>query len=320
MFAYRHGFHAGNKADVFKHSVLTAVLMRFRAKEKPFLYFDSHAGAGFYKLDSEWSIQTGEAAGGIGVLLGSSAPGSSAGSAEGTESLPPVPPAVEAYKKLCMRFYGKGFYPGSPEIAASLSRPGDSLVLCELHPSEIAVLRQNMKGVNSRDFPPDFPCGTGSSGRGNIHIHYRDGFEAVTGLLPPGGSLPKRGFVLMDPSYELPSDYKNVSEVVPRAVSKWNTGIFIVWYPLVGRRMKQVEKMKKSLSDSLSACFSGIRSPSVNSGEREEPFFFSELEFAGKDDGGMYGCGLLVVRPQWNFAGEVREINGYLRSVFSRRF
>ncbi len=311
MFAYRHGFHAGNKADVFKHSVLIASLIRFCAKEKPFLYFDSHAGAGRYNLDSDWSLQTGEALEGIGSLL------DLLSFTDGTvvASPAPVPAAVEAYRNLCAHLYSERIYPGSPEIAARFSRPGDSLVLCELHPTEIDVLRQNMKNESRRKISPCF-----GKTSGKIHIHHRDGFEALTGLLPPGKEQPKRGLVLVDPSYEIPADYRKVSEILPRAVEKWNTGVFILWYPLVGRRINQIEKMKESLYSSLSSYFSSCSRHSGgqdSNPENEEPFFFSELEFAGKEEGGMYGCGLLVVRPQWNFALEVEGINKYLHSVLA---
>lgn len=351
MFAYRHGFHAGNRADVFKHSILTAALLRFRAKEKPFLYFDTHAGAGWYRLDSPWSVQTGEAAAGVSVLLASVFP-ERRRPEKNPEGAPPVPKPLAIYASLCVkssRGDSAGVYPGSPAISALLSRPGDSLVLCELHPNEINILRHNMKKETlSHIFAPEglesfsearytevevYEGGAESfapSGvfRSDIHIHHRDGFEALSGLLPPVGKLPKRGIVLVDPSYEMPRDYQAVAEAVPAAVAKWNTGVFFIWYPLIERRRPLVDKMKKQLAGKLSAYFSspslkgGSVSVEKNAGSGAHcgrscgEFFFSEMEFAGREGGGMYGCGMLVVRPPWRFAAEVSEINAYLTRVF----
>ena len=53
MLSYRHSFHAGNHADVLKHTVQSLIIESLKEKDKPFLYLDTHAGAGRYQLGSE---------------------------------------------------------------------------------------------------------------------------------------------------------------------------------------------------------------------------------------------------------------------------
>lgn len=281
MFAYRHGFHAGNRADVFKHCVLTAAMLHLRQKEKPFVYLDTHAGAGRYRLDSSWSMQTGEAAEGIFRLLShlEQDGASSAG----------IPEAVAVYAGLCRDCRSGGWYPGSPEIARRLSRPGDGLVLCELHPSEIGELRKNMHAAAREEKPA-----------GRVHVHYRDGFEALGALLPPR-SGPRRGLALLDPSYELPEDYRHLADAVLHAVPRWTTGCFLAWYPLVERRSRPLMQMKDRLAEGLEA--------QLSPADGGDPFFFLEMEFpAAETDAGMYGCGMLAVRPPWRFRQEAEKI------------
>ena len=148
MLSYRHAFHAGNHADIFKHSVLSLIVSYILKKPKPFSYLDSHAGAGIYNLESSEAKKTGEAAKGIEHIF----------------SLNDIPELLHDYIEICKSLYeNERTYPGSPEIVRSLSRNEDQLTLMELHTAEIENLKDNMGG-DSR-----------------IHIHHRDGYAGQIG-------------------------------------------------------------------------------------------------------------------------------------------
>ncbi|HET8899201.1 MAG TPA: 23S rRNA (adenine(2030)-N(6))-methyltransferase RlmJ, partial [Rhodanobacteraceae bacterium] len=168
---YRHAYHAGNFADVLKHAVLVALLEAFKGKQSGFGYFDSHAGRGRYDLGGIEAQKTQEAAGGILRLL----------------EEPRLPAALHIYTNLVRSLNTQGgeqelrHYPGSPLVADLLLREQDSVTLCELQPGEAEALRSLFRQ------------------RGRVHVHQRDGYEALRALLPP---KEKRGLVLIDPPFE----------------------------------------------------------------------------------------------------------------------
>ncbi|MBU0928342.1 MAG: 23S rRNA (adenine(2030)-N(6))-methyltransferase RlmJ [Spirochaetes bacterium] len=204
MLSYRHGFHAGNHADVLKHIVLVDCLQRLVLKESPLLYVDTHAGAGSYRLREGYAAMNEEWAGGIERL--------SAAAASEEPSPEAPPPAVGRYLSL-VRGYGSS-YPGSPAIAAGMLRPQDRLALFELHPSDSG------------------PLSALFAGDGRVRVVNADGFSGLRGLLPPPS---RRGLVLIDPSYELAADYDRVVEAVSTAVRRFATGVYAIWYPLLER-------------------------------------------------------------------------------------
>jgi len=198
MLSYRHGFHAGNHADVLKHIALVACLKALARKDTPFLYADTHAGSGSYELDSGFAAQNREWDSGIARLEG-----------------PGVPAAVADYLAVVRAHgYGRGRYPGSPAIAAAETRPCDRLALFELHPADHAAL-SDLLGADRR-----------------VGIAKADGLAGLRGLLPPPS---RRGLVLVDPSYELAADYEAVVEAVSDGLRRFATGCYIIWYPLLER-------------------------------------------------------------------------------------
>lgn len=208
MLSYRHAFHAGNHADVLKHTVLSRLVLYLTRKDKPFSFIDTHAGAGLYRLDGDQSLKTGEAETGIRALL----------------RREDAPELLAPYVDLCRNLAEHSFqYPGSPEVVRALSRPGDTLQLMELHPAEIGCLRDNM------------------GGEPRIHVHHRDGYSGLLALCPPE---PRRGVALMDPSYETDDDFRQAPETLLAAHRKWPVGILALWYPLVGRRNAEIAAMK----------------------------------------------------------------------------
>jgi len=210
---YRHSYHAGNFADVFKHVVLCALLAALNRKDKPWCYLETHAGAGAYDLSGEGATRTGEWREGIGRLHG----------------LAHVPPLLEPFLDVVRGLNGTGrlrYYPGSPLFAQAWAREGDRLVLCEKVPEIAAELRENLKGER------------------RAIVHRRDGYEAHA-LLPPA---EKRGLVLVDPPFERPDEFDTVAELVGKSVGRFAGGIYAIWYPLknrhaAGRFERQVARL-----------------------------------------------------------------------------
>ena len=127
MLSYRHAFHAGNFADVLKHSVLTLVLEYMTRKDKGFYYIDSHSGAGMYQLEDEYAQKTGEYKDGIAKLIDNN---------DLPESLQPYIDLVKDINQ-AEQSDELSLYPGSPGIARQFTRRQDSAHLFELHPADI---------------------------------------------------------------------------------------------------------------------------------------------------------------------------------------
>ncbi|WP_076998565.1 23S rRNA (adenine(2030)-N(6))-methyltransferase RlmJ [Variovorax sp. KK3] len=209
MFSYRHAFHAGNHADVLKHTVLIAVLEHLLEKDTALTVVDTHAGAGLYRLDGDYAGTSGEAAEGVLRLLAADPP-----------DAPPMPEALARYVALVREFNPKGgarVYPGSPFITQHLLRDHDKLKLYELHPTDARTLAANIAQLDA--------------GR-RIAVLSEDGFGSATKFLPPPS---RRALVLCDPSYEIKSDYGRVLDFVGGAFKRFATGTYAVWYPIIPR-------------------------------------------------------------------------------------
>ena len=196
---YRHGYHAGNFADVFKHAVLSRVLVHLNTKDAPYRMIDTHAGAGSYDLADENARATGEAAGGIARLLANAPSGPAA------ELLKPYLDTVE---KAAPR------YPGSPVLMQALSRPQDQMIFCELHPKEHARLAKAL-GRDRR-----------------VKTIESDGWQALKALLPP---KERRGVVLVDPPYEDAAEFRQAADSIGEAARRFATGVYLIWYPVKNR-------------------------------------------------------------------------------------
>lgn len=233
MLSYRHAFHAGNHADILKHSCLTLILASLLKKDKAFTLFDTHGGGGLYQLDYEGLVHTGEAEEGILKIL------------DYIEKEKP-PESLLPYLNLVQKYVEKGLYPGSPEISRTMMRSQDKLFVAELHNTEIEVLRGNMEQPVART--TNSPGKTGPS----ITIRHENGFSMLSSSLPP---LVKRGLILMDPSYETESDYQNPIKALSLAAKKWETAIIALWYPLLTHRTQQLDNMLCQIAEGFSlAC------------------------------------------------------------------
>ena len=219
---YRHGFHAGNHADVLKHVTLLALCDALTAKPAPLFVLDTHAGRGLYALDGEQAQRTHEAEGGVGKL------------ARGLD------PAIDRYLDAiatCRATQGENTYPGSPWLLAHAMREQDRIAACELHPEEAHVLREH--------FAAD----------ARVTVHERDGYAAVKALLPPkhGATKFARGLVLIDPPYEAQLDeFDTALAAIREALARWPQGMLALWYPIKLRRALQAFQRKAAALDAKS--------------------------------------------------------------------
>ena len=229
MFSYRHAFHAGNHADVLKHTVLLAVLRHLLQKDTALTVFDTHAGAGLYRLDGEYAATSGEAGQGflrlISALDEPVAPASQAQAAtkkvvKSKTSTETLAPALKDYLDLVASFNSKGshkVYPGSPFIIQRLLGERDKLKVFEIHPTDAKTLSANIAQLEA--------------GR-QVAVLREDGFEGIKKFLPPPA---RRALVLSDPSYEIKTDYARVVAMVADALTRFATGTYAIWYPIIPR-------------------------------------------------------------------------------------
>ncbi|MEP6723814.1 MAG: 23S rRNA (adenine(2030)-N(6))-methyltransferase RlmJ, partial [Variovorax sp.] len=219
-------FHAGNHADVLKHTVLIATLDHLLEKEAALTVVDTHAGAGLYRLDGDYAGTSGEAAEGILRLLAPKpAPATVPPARVATKKIAkPVDatlaPALQRYLDVVRAFNPNGgarVYPGSPFITQHLLREHDKLKLFELHPTDSRTLDANIAQLEA--------------GR-QIAVLREDGFGSATKFLPPPS---RRALVLMDPSYEIKSDYARVLDFMAEALKRFATGTYAIWYPIIPR-------------------------------------------------------------------------------------
>jgi 23S rRNA (adenine2030-N6)-methyltransferase len=285
MFSYRHAFHAGNHADVLKHTVLIAVLKYLTAKDAPLAVFDTHAGAGLYRLDGDYAQTSGEAKEGFLRLV----------QGDVTAQQPAaLPPALQDYVDLVASFNAKGshkVYPGSPFITQSLLRPRDKLKLFELHPTDIKSLAGNIAQLEA--------------GR-QIAVLREDGFEGLRRHLPPP---QRRALVLMDPSYEIKSDYHKVEASIADALTRFATGTYIIWYPIVPRHeAHSIARRLKSLAT-----------------QRRRGWLHATLALAHQKaaakaagappSGGLRESGVVIINPPHTLKGALSEGLATLDSV-----
>ncbi len=202
---YRHGYHAGNFADILKHAALCELLRLLTAKDKKLFVLDTHAGAGGYDMTGTLARRTGEAEAGILRLAGAPRPG--------------MPPAVERYLA-AVAAYDRKFgppggalrrYPGSPRLVRAALRPGDRFVACELHPEEALALKREFAGDRS------------------VEVRQADGYKAMKALLPPP---ERRGLVLIDSPFEAADEFERLVRALRQGIRRFATGCYALWYPI----------------------------------------------------------------------------------------
>jgi 23S rRNA (adenine2030-N6)-methyltransferase len=231
MFSYRHAFHAGNHADVLKHTVLIAMLRHLTQKDTALVAVDTHAGAGLYRLDGDYAGTSGEAADGVVKLVAALKP-----AGKTAPAVAEVAPALQDYLDMIAAFNTGAqlkVYPGSPFIIQRLLREEarDKLKLFEMHPTDIKSLAANVAQLQA--------------GR-QVAVAREDGFEGLKAFLPPPS---RRALVLIDPSYEIKSDYAKVTASIQDSLKRFATGSYAVWYPVIPRpEAHEVPRRLKTLA------------------------------------------------------------------------
>ncbi len=274
MLAYRHAFHAGNHADVLKHLVFAEVLRHMAAKDKPFTVVDTHAGAGGYSLESRYAQKNAEAATGIERLW----------------TRDDLPPALARYVALVREFNGGGpleQYPGSPAIAHLQLRPTDPLHCFELHPTDERILRAYLGA-------------RGPHGK----VAHSDGFAALAHELPPPS---RRGVVLIDPPYELKADYARTLAAVREALTRFATGVVLVWVPQLAT-VDSRELPRRLLNAAASAT-------GATKGALHARLTVTETDARGF---GLAGSSMVVINPPHGLADTLREVLPYLVKVLGQ--
>ena len=268
MLSYRHGYHAGNHADVLKHTVLLALLRHMALKDKPFWVVDTHAGAGFYRLDHTFAQKTGEWREGIGrIYTAADAPPAIADylnwirTANGADAT--VPPAGQP-----------AVYPGSPWLSRQLLRPEDRLRLFELHTSDAPALVDTLRGDRI------------------VKVTAGDGYAGLRASWPPA---PRRGLALIDPSYEVKTEYAQAVDAVADALQRFATGTVAIWYPRLARRE----------SETLPARL--IRLSPGN-------WLHAALDVRAHAPIGMHGSGMVVLNPPWTLPDTLKPVMPWLKA------
>jgi 23S rRNA (adenine2030-N6)-methyltransferase len=276
MLAYRHAFHAGNHADVLKHLVLAQVLTHMAAKDKPYTLVDTHAGAGGYSLEGRYAHTKDEFQSGIGKLW----------------RRDDLPTPVADYVTLVQRFngmQGDGWpaltqYPGSPAIANMLLRADDRLHLYELHPTDERILRAFL------------------GKRPHTTIAHSDGFASLHKELPPAS---RRGVVLIDPSYEIKSDYAKVLAAVRETLERFASAVVLVWVPQL--RTLESQQLPQRLRNSAAQ-------------SAPKGWLHARLTVAATDAHGfgLAGSSMFVINPPHGLHDTLRDVLPFLVEVLGQ--
>ena len=243
MLSYQHIYHAGNLADVHKHALLAWMLAYLTRKDKPLSYIETHAGRALYDLGADEALKTGEADQGITRVA---------------HWFEPHDPYMQIIAQTQDK-HGQNAYPGSPMIADGLLREADTITLAELHPQEKAALQYALP---------------------TAHVHQTDGYALAHAKLPP---TPRRGLLLIDPSYEVKTDYDDIPRHIRKYARAWNVGIIALWYPILtsNAHANMLTTLEKDHTDALR----------------------HEVSFPPARPGhGMVGSGLFVLRPPFGLA------------------
>jgi 23S rRNA (adenine2030-N6)-methyltransferase len=264
---YQHAFHAGNFADVHKHVVLVRILIHLKNKPAAFRVIDTHAGAGRYDLRGSEASRGGEWQDGIGRLFGRRLP-------DQAQSL--LAPYLDVVQSLnpggALRLY-----PGSPLIALSQLRPQDRLIACEVEPRAVAGLKSVLRDRRAK-------------------VLALDGWTALGAYVPP---KERRGVVVVDPPFEEAADFSRLSGALAAAHRKWQTGIYLLWYPIKEREAPDAlaRRLRKLAMPGVLRCEITLGAP--------------------RADAGLVGSGLIVVNPPFKLDAELKILLPALAQAFA---
>lgn len=248
MLSYRHEYHAGNIGDLVKHATLSLIIDYLKQKPAPIRYIDTHAGAGCYSTRSAMAEKTGEYNRGVGALAEAA-----------------FPPQLKSYAALLNQYASQQQYPGSPLLASKLLRAQDELWLYELHSTDFPKLQ----ALFARDR--------------RVHVAQTDGYASLKGLLPVQNA---RALVLIDPSYELQSDYLAVRDCLEQGYGRMPNAVFVIWYPVVN-------------NPALAIMLKKITALASNK------LWRLELRIAPESAEGMVATGVLILNPPWTLVPDM---------------
>ena len=313
MFSYRHAFHAGNHADVLKHLTLVALLKYLTDKDSALTVIDTHAGAGLYRLDGDMARTSAEATQGVqkllpGQILKQKEPVAGINTAQSaikkvastSTPAPATAAALQDYLDILASFNstatGEKVYPGSPLIMHRLLRPeADKLKLFELHPTDYRSLAGHVKQLGA--------------GR-MVTVDCANGFEKLKTLLPPPN---KRALVLMDPSYEMKTDYAQVSACIQEALLRFPTGCYAVWYPIIPRpEAHGLPKKLKTLATQAKKPFLHI---TLNIGQEPPKHAIGEKPSKLV---GLRASGMFIINPPHTLKATLQEALPQLVTMLGR--
>jgi 23S rRNA (adenine2030-N6)-methyltransferase len=270
MLAYRHAFHAGNHADVLKHLVLVQVLRYMAEKDKPYTLIDTHAGAGGYSIEGRYAQKEGEYSLGVARIWDDK----------------DLPEPLANYMELVKAFNPDGQirqYPGSPALANMLMREEDRLRVYELHPTDHRILQSYLET------------------RPNTHVADTDGFASMRAELPPPSS--RRAAVLMDPSYELKTDYGKVLTALREGLERMAETVFMIWYP----QLQLLESAQ--LANRLKAAADNPKTGA------KKGWLHVRLTVKQQDNDrgvGMLGSGMFIANPPFTLHDDLQACMPYL--------
>jgi len=256
MLSYRHSYHAGNFADVLKHSVQTLIIEALKQKPKPFTYFDTHAAAGRYDLSDDKSLKIAEFENGIKKIW----------------LQDDIPDLLLPYINIIQKLNPKGilkYYPGSPLIAKMLMPKQNRLDLTDLHPTDFKLLQQEFSNDK------------------NIRVQQIDGYQNLKATLPP---IQRRGLILIDPPYELKTEYDDSIKAIKQAYKLFSTGIYALWFPIVSRQKTEL----------FCAKFRHLGIKKI-----------LRIELCVKQDSeeyGMTGTGMIIINPPWKLQEQLQQL------------
>ncbi|QFU05880.1 Ribosomal RNA large subunit methyltransferase J [Pseudoalteromonas sp. THAF3] len=267
MLSYRHSFHAGNPADVVKHLVLAQTLQHMVKKEKPFDYIDTHSGAGFFAIDNADMQKTQEFNDGIAKLWQYQGD---------VDALADYVALIKGMNESAQLRH----YPGSPKVAEHYLRKQDKGWFFELHPQDLKLLQKNMAGKRS------------------LRVKDENGFKGLLALVPP---LSRRACVLMDPPYEVKSDYDKAVDTFIKAHQRFSTGTYLLWYPVVER--SRIDRLEQRFIDS------GIRNIQL----------FELATQGDSEERGMTASGIIAINPPYTLKATMQQVLPELVKVLSEQ-
>lgn len=282
MLSYQHSYHAGNHADILKHFVLSYVMEYLNKKEKPYTFFDTHSASGVFDLLDNKSLKTLEAKNGILKLINQN----------------DLPQQLDVYLNVVKENLKNNIYFGSPKIEEFFVRQQDTLILCELHPTEFQNLKNNFHKTSK-----------------NVQIHNRNGWEMIKALTPP---KTKRGAVLIDPSYEQKEDYEIAAKTISFINKKWSNGIILLWYPLLKYRQDDINLMIQSICNNVKENNQNTEIVNLQLCIADKDSH-TEVELAENAEVNkiprLYGSGMLVINAPYLLKENTEPVIKYLESI-----